>query len=160
MRWTYPVPTPGRTRSLAVARLLSARGRATRLAERTRFFIEDLNGAYYPLGRHVRAADPNRDELLRDVRRRLTSVRWMTNARNEALSYLSDGSRQPEDAFGAAAILVALAPEDAATKDVVTGLIRPVQRVLALVFPDQVNAIQGVRARCGARRRPRARPRS
>lgn len=118
--------------SLTATRLLPRHARANRLRDRTRFLIEDLNGAFFTLSSP--GSRRQRGAAVERTRRALLGTAWMTGVVDDAWDYAQNSVEEPTDAFGAAAILLSVAGDDARVRAWVETLGAPVRRALRLVL--------------------------
>jgi hypothetical protein len=128
-------PTAGPTvRSLVAEKYLPRAARERWSRDRVFFQIAELNALVDPL--LVRQPPAARAQRLAGARARAqavrTAARWVPEASVAgAWAYLDSEAAAPEDAFGPALLLEALAPEDPRTRELLARLPRAVRRLLA-----------------------------
>jgi hypothetical protein len=149
--------SPARSTSLTAARLLPRQVRAARGRDRMAFLIEDLNGAYFTLvGRGGQAG--RHEAAVARVQRLLIGVPWMSSAADAAWAYAEAQGADAEESFGAAAVLLALGPDDPRVRRWVATLPARVRGALRRVFGADAGKASPVKA--SSRRAPARRPRA
>lgn len=133
--WTA-APRTGRPKNLTSTRLLPPRARATWRCDLLFAQLDELNAAFDRLvrpGSQGEAAEQI-DQVRARARRIVRAVTLVAETAIEASwRYVASELDRPDDAFGAAVVLLALAPESAATRTWAAGLPTNVKRALKLI---------------------------
>jgi hypothetical protein len=117
--------------SLVAGRLLPRRVREARNRDRTRFLIDDLNGAFFTLAKR-RSTAASRAAAIERVRRMLSGTQWMSNVASDAWEYIEGGFDEASDAFGPAAVLLVVDAHNRRVSRWIATLSPSVRRALEL----------------------------
>jgi hypothetical protein len=123
-----------RPASLTAARVLSRDVRQRWRRDRTFALIHDLNNVYFVLASPAEGTAGCRADAISRVGRLLAGTRWMHgHAMADAWHFIREEVEDPEDAFGPAVLLLALAGRDAAVERWVAALAGDVHKTLGLL---------------------------